>query len=168
MGWLEKFMQSAAPWGNVLKEVAGTAGVILGAKVWNDNQINRAILRADQAMTTYADTMADANDESRDLGRASLNMNTHLIASGEHFKEAAAGSGKFGSQLDELADKAARTQEALDAAAQRATAYADAFGAVEGDYTTCLLYTSWNHPPAYFQRDSGGGRQAPPQGGDRD
>ena len=86
----------------------------------------------------YGEEVEETTDALQAAGRASLNMNTHLIASGEHFKEAAAGSGKFGSQLDELADKAARTQEALDAAAQRATAYADAFGAVEGDYTTEL------------------------------
>jgi hypothetical protein len=37
-----------------------------------------------------------------------------------------------------VSEKAARTQAALDAAAQRATAYAEAFGAVQGDYTTEL------------------------------
>ena len=86
----------------------------------------------------YGEEVEETTDALQAAGRAFLNVNTHLIASRERFEKAAAGSGKFGSQLDELADKAARTQEALDAAAQRATAYADAFGAVEGDYTTEL------------------------------
>lgn len=100
--------------------------------------MTRGILRADQAMTTYANTIAEAGDESLAFGRVSLNVGAHLAIAGERFKDATIGGGKFGDQLDAVADKAARTRAALDEAAQRAEAYAAAFGAVEGDYTTEL------------------------------
>jgi len=81
----------------------------------------RAELRADEAGSGMA-----------------LNLGAHLLLVDERFKDATLGGGKFGDQLDAVADKAARTRAALDEAAQRAEAYAAAFGAVEGDYTTEL------------------------------
>ena len=120
------------------RELGVLLGVIGGTEVAADVLNERAILRADMAMTTYANTMADANDESQDMARRSLNLGAHLVIAGERFKEAADGGGKFGSQLDAVTEKAARTQAALEAAAQRAAAYGEAFGAVQADYVTEL------------------------------
>lgn len=135
---MERLVELTAPWAIGLRDAAATIGVIAGAKVWSDSQMTRGILRADQAMTTYANTIAEAGDESLAFGRVSLNVGAHLAIAGERFKDATIGGGKFGDQLDAVADKAARTRAALDEAAQRAEAYAAAFGAVEGDYTTEL------------------------------
>ena len=70
--------------------------------------------------------------------RMALNLGAPLLLVGERFKDATLGGGKFGDQLDAVTAKAAQTQAALDAAAQRAQAYASAFGEVQGDYTTEL------------------------------
>jgi hypothetical protein len=81
---------------------------------------------------------AEARAAAAEFSGTALNLATHLTIAGERFKDATIGGGKFGDQLDAVADKAARTRAALDEAAQRAQAYAAAFGAVEGDYTTEL------------------------------
>lgn len=134
----QKLMGVIAPWANTLLEIATAVGVVAGTEMAEDVQFDRGIASADRAMLAYAESVSEADEETEAFGREALNVNAHLRVAGERFKEAAVGSGKLGSQLDSLQEKAAAAQEALDAAAARADAYAAAFGAVQGDYTTPL------------------------------
>lgn len=91
---------------------------------------------SDDGLAAWAGTVEDAGDNTRDFNHMTLRAGVALIIAGERFKEAAAGSGKFGDSLDGLKAKAAAAKAELDAAAERATAYATAFGAVQADYVT--------------------------------
>jgi len=98
----------------------------------------RELLSDDDAWGRYYAQIKATTTQTEAVSRVSLNLSTHLLMAGERFKEATLGGGKFGDQLDAVTAKAAQTQAALDAAAQRAQAYASAFGEVQGDYTTEL------------------------------
>jgi hypothetical protein len=102
------------------------------------DEVSQAAKSADKAMLSYAESYGDVT-HSAGLSVSQLaRVRSEIGQTGDGMKLAADRSDKFAAGMDTLTAAAQRNKQALDEAAQRAEAYAAAFGAVEGDYTTEL------------------------------
>lgn len=134
----QKAVDTFIPWGNMLRDVAATTGVVIGLERQGIADIQRGAETADRAMLEFANSTAHMGDNARRAGSELGGLNTYFALTHNNLKLGAERSNKFAEGLDALSASAGRAAAATRQAAEQAAAFNQAFQNVQADYTTEL------------------------------